>query len=123
MIKTPLRIGRCVRTQSAARLAHERFESLFPLYGALESAINGLFSSRFAVFQLRGTQPMISALNVVMRTIINPAGGDIKNVNCQNARQLRVACGFAAAFAPGYVPLRASRFPVRGALSASITFG
>ena len=27
---------------------------------------------------------MISALNVVMQTIINPAGGDIKNVHCQN---------------------------------------
>ncbi|MBB5416980.1 hypothetical protein QF000_005688 [Paraburkholderia atlantica] len=30
---------------------------------------------------------MISASDVVMKTIINPAGGDIKNVHCQNDLQ------------------------------------
>jgi hypothetical protein len=42
---------------------------------------------------------MISASDVVMKTIINPAGGDIKNVHCQNdlpdadAAQLRTGLG------------------------------
>lgn len=57
---------------------------MFPLYGALESAKKEAFTRRFALFPLRCARPMISTSDVVMKTIINPAGGDIKNVRCEN---------------------------------------
>ncbi|KXU89896.1 hypothetical protein CI15_06855 [Paraburkholderia monticola] len=100
-------------------MARERFESLFPLCGALESAKKGRLTRRFALFPLRCARPMISASDDVMKIIINPAGGDIKNVSCQNdpidTGAARLHAGFRAGFR---ADLRASVSDPRGAAAA-----